>query len=1051
MGGSSLAYDPRLTLATGLYDKLIAVTDQQALDALGDPHRFLAEDANGDDVHYAVAQYLEHLLAASLSTFRGQQAADKQRQLVDRVIQTLIDELGDDWAGQYQLANPLRRLLAIHADRSCMTIRPDTPLARSVMLTGTRLDPSLSSQLNKEIATADRVDILCSFIKWSGLRLIRNSLLELTAQPLPDGSPRLRIITTSYMGATDPKAIEELSKLPNTEIRVSYDTKRTRLHAKAYMIHRQTGFGSAYVGSANLSSVALSEGLEWTPKISQYELPYLWDKVTATFESYWNAPEFEAFDETALPKLTEAIRRERHQNADSSDQAIATFDLHPYPYQEEILDCFAAERQVQDKFKHLLIAATGTGKTMIAAFDYKRWRAQAQSVTRLLFIAHREEILKQAMGMFRGVLRDQNFGDLLVGGFEAQQMDHLFCSIQSYNSRGLTELPADHFDYVVVDEFHHAMAPSYQRLMDHVKPQVLLGMTATPERMDGLNVFHWFDNEVSAEIRLPDAINRRLLCPFQYFGITDNVNLDGLTWQRGGYDINELDRLYTGNDARASLIMQKIDEFLLDTKQTRALGFCVSIAHANFMARYFNDHGLSAAALSAQSDDHMRRNIQKRLVDRQINFLFVVDLYNEGVDIPEVDTILLLRPTESLTIYLQQLGRGLRLHEDKDCLTVLDFIGAQHKQFRFAQRLRALSSDPTQSQVHEVEKGFPHLPTGCAIQLERVAQQRVLDNINQSLNLRRPQIIAELSILGKHHKQPPTLEQAMEYLHVELDDLLKRGMWSRLLADAGLRGPVNDPDEELLAKSLRRLATIDDPQMIRFLLAWLDDPQQTCFESLNQTRLTMFLIRLFGNVCIEMTLDDTVNRLLSNTTARGDLSLILAHCLKTTRTLPQALTPQLTGSLALHASYSKSDILVALGYWDMQQRKEHREGTLHLPDRKIDAFMFTLHKDEADYSPTTMYEDYAISDRLFHWQSQSTTSEQSPTGQRYIHHKKIGYTPLLFVREHNKLPNGMTAPYCYLGPADYISHQGSRPISIIWRLHHAMPARLLRATSKQAT
>ena len=1049
-GGPSLAHDPRLSLTTGLYEKLIAVTDQQALDALGDPQRFLAEDADGDDVHHAVAQHLEHLLASSLSMFRGKQAAEKQRRLVDRVIQTLIDELGDDWAGQYQLANPLRRLLAIHAEDSPKTIRPDTPLARSAMLTGTRLDPSLASQLNKEIATADRVDILCSFIKWTGLRLIRNSLLELTAKPMPDGSPRLRIITTSYMGATDPKAVEELSKLPNTDIRVSYDTKRTRLHAKAYMIHRHTGFGSAYVGSANLSSAALSEGLEWTPKISQYELPYLWDKVTATFENYWNDPEFEAFDEAAQPKLVQAIHRERHQNADTPDQKMVTFDLHPYPYQEEILDCFAAERQVQEKFKHLLIAATGTGKTMIAAFDYKRWRAQSRDMPRLLFIAHREEILKQAMGMFRGVLRDQNFGDLLVGGYEPQQMDHLFCSVKSYNSRRLMELPAGHFDYVIVDEFHHAMAPSYQRLMDHVKPQVLLGMTATPERMDGLNVFHWFDDEASAEIRLPDAINRRLLCPFQYFGITDNVDLDSITWQRGGYDINELDRLYTGNDARASLVMQKIDEFLLDPNQTRALGFCVSVAHANFMARYFNDHGLSAAALSAQSDDHLRHSIQKKLVNRHINFLFVVDLYNEGVDIPEVDTILLLRPTESLTIYLQQIGRGLRLHDDKDCLTVLDFIGAQHKQFRFAQRLRALSSDPTKSQVHEVEKGFPHLPSGCAIQLERVAQQRVLENINQSLNLRRPQIISELSILGKHHKQLPSLEQAMEYLHVELDDLLKRGLWSRLLADAGLRSAVEDPDEELLAKSLRRLATIDDSQMIRFLLKWLDDPQVPSSGKLDQTRLVMFLVRLFGNDCKEMSLLDTANRLLSNPAACNDLKLILEYCLKTTRTLPQALIPELTGPLALHASYAKSDILIALGHWDMQQRKEHREGTLHLPARKIDAFMFTLHKDEADYSPTTMYEDYAISDRLFHWQSQSTTSEQSPTGQRYIHHKEMGYTPLLFVREHNKLPNGMTAPYCYLGPADYVSHQGSRPVSIIWRLRHPMPARLLRTTSKQS-
>ena len=188
--------------------------------------------------------------------------------------------------------------------------RPDTPLARSALLTGTRLDPSLGSQLRKEIATADRVDILCSFIKWSGLRVLLDDLRELAGRSLVDG-PRIRVITTSYMGATDPRAVEELSRLPNTEVRVSYDTKRTRLHAKAYLFHRDTGFGSAYVGSANLSNAALSEGLEWTTKISHYELPYLWSKIAGTFETYWQDDEFQAFQADAPERLRQAISHER--------------------------------------------------------------------------------------------------------------------------------------------------------------------------------------------------------------------------------------------------------------------------------------------------------------------------------------------------------------------------------------------------------------------------------------------------------------------------------------------------------------------------------------------------------------------------------------------------------------------------------------------------------------------------------------------------------------------------------------------------------------------
>jgi HKD family nuclease len=476
----------------GLYDHLVDVALKTKVDGIGDPRLVELADVDAEDGHTAIAQYLERLLAESLSTLRGREAAERQRRLVDRVIGALVAELGDEWADRFNLASPLRRLLAVHADpMETAALRPDTPLARSALLTGARLDPSLASQLSKEFAAADRVDILCSFIKWSGIRLLMDALRVLTATPHPDG-PRLRVISTSYMGATDANAIEALRDLPNTQVKVSYDTERTRLHAKAYLVHRTTGFGSAYIGSANVSRAALSEGLEWTSKISQYELPHLWQKIVATFETYWNDDEFEAFDGNALPRLREAISRERTRGTVEKSE-LPTFDLRPYPFQEEILDAMAAEREVQGKNRHLVVAATGTGKTMIAAFDYKRWSGTRKPS--LLFIAHREEILRQALGTYRAVLRDQNFGDILVGGTTPEQYDHLFCSIHSYNSRDLHNLPADRFDYIVVDEFHHAAAPSYRRLLDTTRPRVLLGLTATPERADGLDVLTPFGGE----------------------------------------------------------------------------------------------------------------------------------------------------------------------------------------------------------------------------------------------------------------------------------------------------------------------------------------------------------------------------------------------------------------------------------------------------------------------------------------------------------------------------------------------------------------------------
>lgn len=1033
-------------MRTGLYEHLLTLALERDLELLPDPRLYDLAPVDPEDSHAAIAQFLEHVLASRLSTFRGAEAAENQKRLVDRVIGALIEEAALSSAEQLSIATPLRKLLAIHAfPRDGSPERPDTPLARSALLTGTRLDPSLGSQLRKEIASADHVDILCSFIKWSGLRVLIDDLRALAERAATDG-PMIRVITTTYMGATDPRAVEVLSKLPNTEIRVSYDTKRTRLHAKAYLFHRRTGFGSAYVGSANLSNAALSEGLEWTTKISQYELPYMWSKIASTFETYWQDDEFQVFQSGAPERLRRAIRIER--TAAEEPGMNVNFDLRPYPFQEEVLDMIAAEREVQAKFRHLIVAATGTGKTMIAAFDYARMCRETGQRPSLLFVAHREEILRQALGSFRGVLRDQNFGDLLTGGREPEQNRYLFCSIQSFNSRELWQRPPDDFAYVVVDEFHHAAAPSYRRLLDHVSPRVLLGLTATPERSDQLDVLKWFGGRTSAEIRLPDAINRRLLCPFQYFGVADSVDLDSLTWQRGGYRLEDLERVYTGNDVRARLILDKVHEILLNPLQCRGLGFCVSIAHAEFMARFFNENGLPSVALTADSSDELRLAVQNQLRTRALNFIFVVDLYNEGVDIPEVDTLLFLRPTESLTVYLQQFGRGLRLHDDKECLTVLDFIGAQRREFQFAARFRALSTRPAGRLDHEIANGFPHLPSGCVVRLERVAQQRVLNNVRQSIRLLRPRMVGSIRDLGRYLGRVPTLSDALDYLDTSLDELLKRGLWSRLLADAGLVDAPHDPDEERLANGLHRLSHVNSADQIRQWMALLAGENSS--PSIEQNRLLEMLhVTLWGNRSQEWSIDEAEQRLRRNPAAMSDLRAILVHQLVHTPVLHAGRLPHLSGPLTIHAQFTRDEILVGLGHWSLARRPDLREGVLHMASSRLDAFFVTLQKTEEDYSPTTMYEDYLVSHDQFHWQSQSNTSAESPTGKRYIHHRQMGYSPLFFVRETRTLPSGLSAPYAYLGPGEFVSHTGSRPMSIVWKLRHPVPARLFRVMARQ--
>jgi len=1032
----STSHEP---LATGLYEHLLSTALQARVNSLPDGLAATCKKLDEGDSHHAIAQYFEHVVVAALAKIRGSDALEKQRRIVDQVTETLIQALGDDWADHLTLAQPMERLLAVHAaDTSDGPIRPDTPLARSMLFTGSPKDPTLASQLCKEFATADRVDILCSFIKWSGLRLLMDALRTLTARPGGYG-PRLRVVTTSYMGATDPKAIAAIAALPNTEVKVSYDSNHTRLHAKAYLIHRSSAFGSAYIGSANISRAALSEGLEWTTKVSQYELPHLWQRIDSTFESHWNSSEFEAYSDESYQRLREAIEHER-QPSTSTGIPVPSFDFRPYPFQEEILDAIASDREVRGKSTHLIVAATGTGKTMVAAFDYRRWSKERKP--RLLFIAHREEILKQALGTFRSVLRDQNFGDLLTGNHDPTQRDHLFCTIQSYVSQKLGDLPADFYDYVIVDEFHHAAASSYQHLLSHVQPKVLLGLTATPERADGLDIMSYFGGQSTAEVRLPDAINRRLLVPFQYFGLTDCVDLSGARWQRGGYLVEDLEAVYTGNTVRAQLVFDKVTDILVDPLEARGLGFCVSVAHADFMAEYFTRHGIPSISLTARSSPEERRSARRRLVSRTINFIFAVDLYNEGVDIPEIDTVLFLRPTESLTVYLQQLGRGLRIHEDKECLTVLDFIGEHRREFRFAPRLRALSTMPSQPLVDEMDAGFPHLPSGCFLLFERVAQERVLANVQQAISLYRPRLVQEMKAMGSALGRSPTIQEALVYFDTELEEILRRGLWSRLLSDASLAPEPEAPDEDVLKKGVLRVSHTNDPNQIRFLLDYLEGKAPS--DPLADARRSILYVSIWGQGGSSMTLNEAHDRLWQNSSVREDLCRILRHRLSTCHLRITQFIPDLSGPLALHAEYTRDEALIGLGRWNLGYRPRLSEGVLHLPGRQIDAFFVTLQKTESAYSPTTMYEDYVISEDLFHWQSQSTTSADSKTGQRYIHHRRMGYTPLLFVRETKEGRGGVVAPYVFLGPADYVSHHGSKPISITWRLRHSMPAKFVK-------
>ena len=391
-----------------------------------------------------------------------------------------------------------------------------------------------------------------------------------------------------------------------------------------------------------------------------------------------------------------------------------------------------------DRPRLLIADGVGVGKTIVAAFDYKRFceeRIKEGKAARLLFVAHRKEILEQSIQKFQEVLNDFNFGELYVDGRKPSNIEHLFISIQSFNSVSLAQwTTADYYDYIIIDEFHHAAANSYQELLAYYKPTILLGLTATPDRMDGKDILKYFDGRIASKMLLGEAIDRNLLSTFQYFGITDEIDYRKLKWTRGKYDTSELEKIYTADIKRSALVLNSVQKYVADMNDVKGLGFCVSVAHADYMALYFNNHGVPAISLSAKSMDDIRDDAKQDLISGKIKFIFVVDLYNEGVDIPQVNTILFLRPTESATVFLQQLGRGLRLCQGKDCLTVLDFIGQANKKYNFAMKFESMVGKGRKSLQKQIEEGFSNLPRGCYIQLEKYAKEYILENLKQTDN-----------------------------------------------------------------------------------------------------------------------------------------------------------------------------------------------------------------------------------------------------------------------------------------------------------------------------
>ena len=1042
----------------GIYEQLIT----QLLASRLDRDRFYVGERQLDPSEAAIwlSRFLSRILEYAVgSVAAGYDQLQRQIELANQLLlwlkdhiqdpgfveENLINSQGNILTALYALDNPLSANLKQYAE----DIFPLTGLTQSELFCGSNAGLSMESEIKREILSADSICWLVSFIKWAGIRIFRHELEEFTRS-----GRKLKIITTSYMGATDAKAVEFLANLPNTEVKLSYNTQRERLHAKSYLFYRETGFHTGYIGSSNLSHSALTSGLEWNLKITSQEIPHIIEKSLSTFETYWESDDFELFDGKleSRTKLQHALQEAR-SDGDKHNPAHF-FDITPFPHQQEILEQLAMERSLHQRFRNLIVAATGTGKTLISAFDFARF-LKTKPDAKLLFVAHKEEILRQAQAAYRGVLKQSHFGELMVGGVTPNHYKQLFASVQSLNNQlPNLRLSPDYFDYIVIDEVHHIAAASYRGLLAAFSPHILLGLTATPERHDGGDILADFCGVIAAEIRLPEAINRRHLCPFQYFGIDDDTDLRQVPWKNGRYDITELTNIYTHNQQRVQKIVQSLDEIVTDITKIKALAFCVSRDHADFMCKAFLLKGIKADILTSDNRDE-RHSKQQGLRTGVINILCVVDIFNEGVDIPEVDTLLFLRPTESLTIFLQQLGRGLRLANDKECCTVLDFVGNARAEYDFAQKFRALVGKTNKAISHEIKQGFPHAPLGCRIELSKQTQELILNNIRQA-TLNTARLIGLIRRFSQDCDLPLTLANFLRfYPHITLEEVYKRGNWSALVKQAHNHTVSEFTDDKLHTLYTRaintRLLGCDALHYLQFLQELVAGHFAPPSEQ--DERMALMCHYDFwqqsGPKAGFVTLAQSLKR-LEHPELRVELADLLALLINRVQH-EQLAMPHLPGNpLRLHARYAREQILVGFGSTRFAQQPSAREGVFVIAEQNIELLFVTLNKTEKHFSPTTRYHDYAISESLFHWQSQNSARPDRGKGLSYIEQKEKGKRLFLFVREQNSDEFGRTLGFVNFGEVEYVSHSGSQPMNIKWRLMTPMPPFMWKEVAKLA-
>ncbi|MFC7373476.1 DEAD/DEAH box helicase [Fictibacillus iocasae] len=916
---------------------------------------------------------------------------------------------------------------------------------------------NLLSELVKSMNECVSFYFSVAFVNYSGLQLLLDPLKE-----AGEKGTKGRIITSTYLNFTDPKALEKIREFENVELKVFVTDKEVGFHTKAYIFEYRDSY-KVIIGSSNITQSALKSNVEWNVEVVAKEDASFIQKVLKEYDSLW---EYSSDVNEEFIKDYEEFLKTLKRTTPSTQSIYERKEyIVPNRMQKRATENLERIRHFGEK-KALVIAATGTGKTYMSAFDVKKVAPK-----KLLFVVHREEILRKAKETFEKLLPNDGltFG-LLTGNTKEKNVDYVFATIQTL-SKCYQEFARDEFQYVIIDEAHHATSPTYQGVLDYFEPQFTLGMTATPERSDNGNVFELFDNNVALEVRLHEALEDELVIPFHYFGITDieSVDLSDVSID----DIAEVTKRLKVNE-RVDFIIEKMDFYGHDGEKRKCLGFCASIEHAQFMADEFNKRGYNSICLFGDHSPALRELYINRLEndDDELKFIFTVDIFNEGVDIPSVNSVLMLRPTNSPIIFIQQLGRGLRKHANKSFLTVLDFIGNHNKTFLIALALNGSRYYDKESLKVAIVTGFANIPGCTHIQMDKISQERILEQIDRE-NFKSLRYLKEEYFEFKKMNQGRIPYFLVDYLKydgapnpvkfinreksypqfvakVEKEENVKKLLvdetFENVLKELSSKLPLKRVYEFVILRYLLDHDYIDletaKNEILKLLKNVDDDSILHAFETLNQNYYDSGERSRKLRLCVldgwVLTKTAEFSSVLSQEDYRAYIEDILTYGIFR---YEKEYREEYYGvpHFKLYEQYQMADAALLSNF-----RKIHSSfrGSGLLTNGKEFFLYIDLHKEET-IKESINYQDVFLDEQHFQWQSVNNTTQASERGQNIIRNKERGVNLHLFVRKYKEL-DGKTEPYIYIGKGDTVGYEGEKPITVTIRLEHEVPASLYK-------